>query len=384
MLLTDLSRYTALVPPKYYSKITGYVQTLSQEYRYTLHRYARIPPEETLGVRMLMSFIQRFHTDEAMKLPSDFKRYRECVEPRLEGITHSFDPVQTGIYHMPWFVNPASKCQELTFPVSSGSPYSDYPFSRGWDAWSKCRPFRLVSITTQELTFHAYLDLLTYRNDSPSRAVFTLDVGMLAMMYWSYLDSGGSEPLAHFLHHYVVYPALLEDNIQLWIRDRYMETFTKKLVTDQTHKDYVWLTANNGRIGSQFPQFMEDAHRLTDLTRGGEISANTFLCSATLMGGISLRDTFMHLAQTVQFPSLRQYRWCSYLAYEQWYDLLIQLICLNPQWKDFSYTAQYLLRDFKLLTESRPWDQINNVGLKTYLQSSLEDKVSRLSKAYTG
>lgn len=376
---------------RFMAKMNGYIQTLSREVLYNMHRYTRGPYTENSGMLLLEHILGAADVETIRKEPDHYARYRKFLIPAKESLERIFDPTQQGLSKNGSFVDSSHKDTKQYFlPVSTDSIYSDLPFNGSWEAWKRVRPFHAASLLTNELTFHAYQDDLKYRNDPPAVAVFTIDVCALVLMYCSYLDAiEGTEAdiptkVPVFLHQYVVYPNLQLDSVQLWIRNQYHECLTRSISTESSHKDYVWVTANNGRIGSQYPQFVEDVYSLMGWCKEGSLLPNSFLESLHFLNGDTFLSLYKKVRQSLTVPALRQYRWSEYLIYERWLDFFIRVMLLNPQWSEFYGAATYLQRDLRLFSLTRPWVNITDTFTQTYIQTSINDKLDFLENALAG
>lgn len=377
-----LEPYLKSVPPKYMIKMSGYLQTLNQEVLYNLHRYQSFYGTENTGMMMLEYLLNTLPIPEMCSEPDQFKRYNTYLKPILQDLGRNIDPVQhrTGDYGS--FLGPAARdCKQYIIPVQSESPLVYMPIGLSWPAWQRFRPFRVAVMQSKELTFHSYEDALLFRKDQPQLAVFTLDIAALAMMYSVYLNTLDTVPdsvLPNFLHRYVVFPALLEDSVNLWIRDQYIECLSRSINPESSHSDTAWVTANNGRIGSQYPQFVADVYTLITLGQSMSITPNTILSSLLMLHGVSITDGYAAFRRMNQVPQLRQYRWIDYLLQERWIDLVLRVVCLNKSWSEFRHTTAYLRRDIGLFRESHPWTDSPDSYTQAYINNSLDDKIALL------
>lgn len=383
-MLFDLafSQYLKPTSPKYLVKMSGYLQTLNQEVLYNQHRYQNSPGIETPGVMMLEYLLNTLPIQEMVDTPDQFKRYSTYLEPDLSHLGRAIDTIQTHDVNTTSFLDVSARgCKEYIVPVLCDNPLSDMPVGLDWNAWKRMRPFRVAVMQSKELTFHSYQDVLKFRHDQPPLAIFTVNIPMLAMMYSVYLNTLNPVPemtLPDFLHRYVVFPALLEDSVNLWVRDQYMECLMRTITTRSSHQDIAWVTANNGRIGSQYPQFVEDVYNLITLGQNMSTPPNTVLSSMLLLHGTSVLDYYADFRRLNQVPQLRQYRWMDYLLQDRWLDLIIRVVCLNKHWSQFSRFVPYLKREIALFNESHPWTDCPDAYTKAYITDSLSDKLALL------
>ena len=376
-----LNYYLHPAPPKILVKMSGYLQTLNQEVLYNMHRYSDFYGSETKGVMLLEYLLNIAPIPEMVGEPDQFKRY-EIVKAQRESLSRPIDPVQNRDQGVLGFVGQHGRdCKEYLIPVTTESFIADYPVGMDWNAWKRIRPFRLIFSSSKELTFQCYQDVLEYKKEQPALVVMSIDVEALCMMYSVYLNTLDTIPesvLPNFLHRYVILPALLEDGVNLWVRDQYIECFTRTINRQSGHADTAWVTATNGRIGSQYPQFVLDAYNLIGLGMNQSATPNVLLSSMLLLNGQSVLERYRAIKRQNILPDQRQYRWLSYLIEAKWIDLVIRTVCLNRSWSQFKRTTAYMQREIALFSESHPWTDAQDVYTRSFIANSLGDLLSLL------
>ena len=372
-------------PPRIYPKISGYLQTLNQEILYNAHRYNSMPGHDHPGMMLLASLLDQADIPHLREIPDQFDRYRYGVIEQLESLERNFDPVQQGINTQGRFLpHQNHRTRQVLVPVRCDSPYSDLPMGSDWSAWSRVRPLRVAYADSTELTFHTYQDVLNYRKDIPKLVVLTLNVTALVMMYSVYRDTVAEDspsPL-DFLHRYVVYPALTEDNAQLWIVTQYIQALDTAREPISGTKDYVWETANNGRIGSQYGSFLLDVYAAKKACETGAILPNTLLSSLKLLHGSNILDYYKSFRRTNVVPELTQYRWCEFLVYMRWLELFVKSALLYKPWWEQKFTLAYLARDVRLLNNSHPWTNISDQSIRKMISDKLSELQTLLGHYY--
>ena len=385
MFDTSLAALLRYAPPRLYPKMSGYLQTLNQEVLYNTHRYSSMPGHDHPGMMLLSSILNQSDLTTLREIPDHFDRYRHGIVDQLESLERNFDPVQQGINTQGRFLPSQNhRTRQVLLPVRCESPYSDLPMGLDWGAWSRVRPLRLAYVDSTELTFHTYQDVLNYRKDVPQLVVLTLNVAALVMMYSVYLDTvpnADPSPI-DFLHRYVVYPALTEDNTELWIVTQYLQVLNASHETVSGTKDYVWETANNGRIGSQYGSFISDVFAAKKACESGAILPNTLLTSLKLLHGSNLQEYYQSFRRMNVVPDLNQYRWCEFLIYMRWLELFIKIGLLYKPWCEQKFTLSYLARDLRLLNNAHPWTNISDQVIRKIISDKLTELQTLLGHYY--
>ena len=378
-------------PPKIYPNIPLYNGYISREILSLLHRYQYQPVRPTPGIMLLYQVINSLPIQEMMKTKDQYKRFLLLEEHGVKEAGRILDPAfqnESGV--KPSFCGTENHpCPtQFVLPTTCKDPLVDLPMGREWQAWKLMKPFRIGMIDTQSLSFHAYLDVLLYRKTLPKFAVYTLNIPMLTLMYTVYLDSINNEvkddTLVQFLHTSVVYPSLLADNANLWLRGCYLRVLKAHLQTDQHvmergFEDAIWEQANNGRIGSEYPMYIEEITKLTDLFIRRNIYPDVYLSSCLLLNDINVLQYFKSYQQMNEVPYLRQYNWIEYLRDSDWIEFFTLVLSYNKHWTEYSYFKSYLNRCLRLFQESRSWTDCHNEYIQHYIQYHIHNQLNRIN-----
>lgn len=380
-----------LQPPKLYPNINTYLGYLEREMLSMLHRYQNYPCRRTPGIMVLEQVLTSLPIEDMLKEKDQYKRYILLHESNPSVATRILDPAynkQSGV--KPSFCGTENdpSPNQYVLPVRCVDPLVDMPVGREWQAWKLMKPFRIGVINTDQLSFFAYLDILFYQRSTPKFAVYTLNAEMLAMMYVSYLESlkGQSikDPLSQFLHSYVVYPSLLRDNVNLWIRNRYLAVLRAHVDSDQPirdgiFEDAIWMQANNGRIGTDYLLFIQEVTRLTQLLMHRDIYPDVYLSSCLLLNNVNVIEYFKQFQRMNEVPRLRQYNWIEYLRDSDWIDFFTLVLTYNKQWTQFGYFKSYLNRSLRLFQESNSWSDCGSEFISRYIQTHITNQIKRIN-----
>ena len=379
-----------LQPPKIFPNISTYLGYLERETLSMIHRYQDYPCRHTPGIMVLEQVLTSLPIDDMVKEKDQYKRYMLLRESDPSVAIRDLDPAynkQSGL--KPSFCGTENEAapNQYVLPTVCVDPLVDMPLGREWQAWKLMKPFRIGAIHTDQLSFFAYLDILFYQRSTPKFTVYTLNLEMLAMMYASYLesvkDSQTKDPISQFLHSYVVYPSLLRDNVNLWIRNRYQAVLRAHVDSDQpvrdsVFEDAIWMQANNGRIGTDYLLFIQELTRLTELLMHRNIYPDVYLSSCLLLNGVNVIDYFKHYQRMNDTPRLRQYNWIEYLRDSDWIDFFTLVLTYNKQWTQFSYFKSYLNRSLRLFQESHSWGDCGSDFISQYIQSHITNQIKRI------
>ena len=379
--------YLKPMPPKIYPRLDAYLRFLNREILSTIERYQNAPPMQNPGMMTLEYILNQLPIEEMRKEKDQTKRYRKFIEPTLDTLGRSFDCVQTHKAKAVSFLESGYSAKEYMVSVRCENPFTQMPIGKGWQEWKEMKPFRLVFCNSRELTFQTYQDKIKFGKDQPSLMVYTLNAPMLAMMYTEYLNTLSAIPtgtLLSFLHHYIIFPSLLRDNVTLWLRDRYLFCIEGTIPNNNKgFEDAIWKTAYDGRVGAQYPQFIEDIYALIKLGMQGNVYPNVLLSSFLLLENISVLDYFDHFRKSTQLPSLRQYSWIEYLIFSRWMALIAMTVHICPNAPDVSTFRNDFLRELSSYVDAHPWTDCTDQMTRHYIEKSLKEltfMVSPLSR----
>lgn len=377
-----------LEPPRLFPKINMYISYLTREILSMLNRYQYKAVQPTPGIMTLVQVLTSLPLDKLAQEKDQYKRFLILEENSIENAGRMLDAAYDHESGMkPNFCGIANHPCPLQYilPTTCKDPLVDMPMGREWQAWKAMRPFRIGAVETNQISFHAYLDVLLYQQKAPTFCVYTLNIPMLALMYSVYLDSINhdvkDDTLIQFLHTYVVYPALLSDNVNLWLLGRYLFSLKQQLginlhIPTGKFEDAIWEQANNGRIGSEYPLFMDEVQKLTSLLITRNIYPEVYLSSCLLENNVSVLSYFKNYQEMNEVPNLRQYNWIEYLRDSDWIEFFTLVLSYNKQWTQYGYFKSYLNRCLRLFQESHSWNECENEYIRNYIQYHIQTLLS--------
>lgn len=378
-------------PPKIYPNISMYLGYLERETLSMIHQYQNYPPRRTPGIMILEQLLTNLPISDLLKEKDQYKRYLLLQEADVAHASRVVDPAftkQSGV--KPSFCGTENEATPYQYilPVQCVDPLVDMPMGRDWMAWKMMKPFRVGMIKTDQLSFFAYLDILFYQRQPPKIAVYTLNIEMLALMYVSYLESVKSnppkDPLGQFLHSYVVYPALLRDNVNLWLRNRYLAVLEAHVNSDHpvregVFEDAIWMQANNGRIGTDYLLFIHEVTRLTQLLMNRSIYPEVYLSSCLLLNNVNVIAYLKQFQRMNDVARLRQYNWIEYLRDSDWIEFFVLALTYNKQWNQFQYFKSYLNRCLRLFQESNSASDSGSDYIANYIHYHIQTQLKRIN-----
>lgn len=368
-------------------RLKGYLDTLTVQEDHVLAQYQVGPYSETLSVELLERIIGMADIDALLSLGDSFAQYTHGIVPVLEEMNALFDPLQnTG--KVTDFVGQKGShiCKEYVFPISTDDVFNDLPFGLGWDAWKGVTPLAIRFLPTSELTFYALGEQLHYQHDVPPFAMFTLDCASLVMKYLSYLSDRNvtrfrddeKALLPQWLHQYVIYPTLIKDAVAFWMLGQYQRQILTLSPVSGSFQDYAWITATAGRIGSQYPQAIQDIVFLISQLEAGSITPNTFLSSLYLPHHTSVISKVKQFSKSSIAP-YTQYRWGEYLALTGVLDIILGVLSLYPYKSENQNTVITLKRELHLFQMAHPWNNLSDKLLKDFIDTSIDRQLMLLN-----
>lgn len=363
--------------------LSHYVQYLSSELAHQANSYGKYRGAETLSIQLLERIIETSDFFSIVRTPDAFSRYSHGIRPILEEVYSIFDP-NANVGRVTDFVAPlhGASCLEYLFPVTTDDIFSDLPFGMSWSRWTNVRPLRILCLPTQELTFEIFDNKLTYRHDLPKFGAFSIDVAAFLLKLCAYYDQFWKSTsiddiknaLPQWIHEHVIFPMLSRDSVNLWLRSQYGKLIKSRTPLSGTFTDYAWISANYGRVGSQYPKMTEGVLQLTEQCENGSIPACALFTSLdTLYGSISQEYHTLH--KTVQFPAISQFKWGECLRDADFLDMGISALSLYPHNVESRKILYYLKRDLTLISMSHPWSSLPDSYLTRLLGASIKQQL---------
>lgn len=368
--------------PVWCGKLHNYIDTLTTRRLIVSERYKDMPGYPTPGVHLLMHVLAYADCHELAKIENDSERYVQSLMFIRDDLERIFDPVTTGIIRHELFIATSTeKCTEIVIPVRCSDYRKDLPFDKGWSAWEKVRPLRLVETDSRELTFHTYQDKIKFRKSPPTRAIFTIDVIALVLQYVNFLATRAPDdeiiPVNEYIHKYVLNDGLLKDLQDLWFRNRYLFLLKYPLakamsrqVIQESLKGGIY-----GFIGSQYAAGMEEVFGLIVRCQQGSISPGTLLSSLPL-SDMYVPEYVKMLGTTTQVADLRQADWVEWLKDRSWLEMSYHahLLAKGNGRLDYRNFMVNFRRDFDLLIKTRFWSNVYNHKLRKFIEDDVMSK----------
>ena len=376
-------------PPRILPNLNLYINSLGREVLYNLHKYSVAPARPNRSDILLVSILGSLPIDDMMKIKDPYKRYSLLTSKVIEDATRSFNPayLKDSRINLNFCCTPDDESGiEYLLPVKCKNGKSDLPLGLGWNAWKRMRPFRIGMIDTHQLSLYAYLDKLIYTTPHPPLiTVYCLNTPMFAMQYCAYLDSlskikSSTDDVYSYLHQYVLFPALINDNTNLWLRNQYWERLVALLnheggLIHTPFEDNMWKAVPDGRLGAQYPQFLQNVDDLTTMFIKKTIYPDVYLSSCLLLSQVPMLTYFRSFLQFNDVPQLRQYSWIEYLRDWQWIDFLTLALSWNKQWVLYTYFKSYFNRCLRLFQESHPWTDCENHIVETFIANKVKEQL---------
>lgn len=386
-----LAPYYTGKSPKILIRLQSYIRTLDTQLQRYKTQFDQAPGAETKSVELLERLICTSDINTLLTMPDMFYQYTNGIFPILEELTGMFDPLSNAGHVTDFIITPRGHPKEYLVPVSSESIFNDYPFDQDWSLWQSVRPLHILYMDTNELTFQAYDDRLHFLHEPPPLTIFSLDVSAMILMYLSYLKAhditefGDDEKLElpKWIHRHVIFPTLLEESVTWWTLAQYKKCILEASPVIGTFQDYAWVSATYGRVGSEYPQAIDDIDSLITQAQRGTTTVEQSLASLILPNHSTLVERYHMLKRYCQVSELTQYRWISYLRDKLYLDLTLALALMFPDFPQTSQLMNYTQREISLFKMSHPWNRIQDTTLSDTITDALdyEDRLLTFLKA---
>lgn len=375
-----LAPYYTGKSPKILIKLQSYIKTLDTQLVRYKTQFDQAPGAETKSVELLERIVASADINTLLSMPDMFYQYTNGIFPILEELTGMFDPLANTGQVVDFIATPRGRPREYILPVSSEAIFTDYPFDQDWSLWTNVRPLHILYMDSNELTFQAYDDKLHFLHEPPPLTLFSLDVSVMILMYLAYLKSknitefGDDEKLElpKWIHRHIIFPTLLEESVTWWTLSQYKKCILEASPVIGTFQDYAWVSATYGRIGSQYPQAINDIDTLITQSQHGTTSPSQALASLILPNNTTVVSRYHMLKQYCQISELTQYRWATYLRDKLFLDLTLAFALMFPDFPETSHLLNYVEREINLFKMSHPWNRIHD----TVLDDTVTDSIS--------
>ncbi len=380
LLFRALSTYLLQnTPARTLSHLEHYIATLNTHRQLITERYLDAVGYESPIVVLLRKILADAEIDKLLQRATDFDCYMDQLYTTTPDLDAIFDAAETGAGFTELVIarNP-KHTQEFLIPAHCQDPLSQLPMDQGWEAWQQVKPLRLVDIDSDELSFQTYQDMIVFRTDYPTRAVFTLDTTALVLQYVNFLRGHDPEVIyqPEYLHRYVLVH-LLKDLEDLWLGTVYGRLIGGDPGSGPDPRlDRIRLLGDRyyGYVGAEFPIAMREiATAVRTCARGG-------LTPAMLLAGLNLSDNYVPdflrtLLATAMLPEQRQYHWMEYLRDIRWLSLMHSTYALQPNFIASKNLQTTLRRDVPLLLITKPWQNCRSAKLAQWLEVDMTTRL---------
>jgi hypothetical protein len=361
-------------------KTQNYIQSLNTRQIDTLGRYRTAPGKESQGVVLLRHVIAFALRSGILNFTNDYDRYSKCLLAIHNDLDRIFDPVTTGVIREELFIHKnVNATVEIVIPVHMEDYLKYLPFNRPWREWQDVRALRLLDIDSNELTYHTFQDVIKFKNDYPSRAIFAVDTLALVMQYCNFVsqrDPDQSMSIQEYLHQYVLFP-LLEDLQNIWLRNRYIQLLETPDIFKDRRQHVIDSMYHNiyGFIGTQYPRMIEEVYDLYKRSSQGSTVPEKIMASLPLSKGY-IPEYVQSLSVLTTVTDIRQNEWVEYLRDLPWLKLCYLIYRLNTEFVGYTTFYREFQRDISLVLSRRFWSNIHNSTLRSQVESEVKNIAS--------
>lgn len=354
--------------PHILTRLDNYLATLRVRQLQMIGRAIGLPGTNSGGARVMTQVLADADVANLNRSwTRDSDRWQYSLSDRLSTLERLFTPMIGGLSAAPLFVDHSVRCAEFFIPVRPRDSIVRLTQTASWADWQFYRPFRVVDVDSDELTFETHADRIRFVRRPPTRLVYTLDVAGLVLQYASYVrehsvNSPTTLSLGDYLHRYVITEALVEDLTALWLLHRY-NAILQNTDTKIDLRGVIGDSARHGvygQIGQTLSAALEDVRGLAVSVRDGNLLPGVLLASLKLSPSLNVHSAYRQLCDVNEIADVRQDRWMNFLRSYRWLEMILHLYRLNPTTPSMRTLGTALRRDLPLLISTRFWETIRH------------------------
>lgn len=372
-------RFLKPTPARHLTKVELFTRYLAYKTKDAKQRASHITPNG-YGSRLLMEIIKLADLDYLFARLSNKNEINNYLTMILKDLEKPVDPRNGRHTTRSLFVKSKTPCFEIISPSRLHSPLNEIPFDKPYTdpQWDTVRPFRVLDMGTCDVHFSAHSGYLHYRDRGPTHAVYTIDCYALIMKFLAYYQSQSQidnldQTILDFLHQDVIIPSLLDDTVSIWLRNLYKQQL---LISSplEFHLSTMWDVITSDTIGPDVNAAVQDILHLKRDLQNQAITAQTALASMLVTtSGQSFSEYTRDLFTSTQAPDLKPFIWVECLKYLAWWEMILLVTSYTPDNPSVIAFRRDVIRDVRLWTMMRPWQEIyNSYPFQSMVRSRLE------------
>lgn len=365
-------------PPRYLPKVNLFIEFLKFKSDEAINRASYIN-NNTYGIRLLSEIIKASDIASLLLTTKDQRALINAVNEQTKELEKYIDIRNGKTTTNSLFINSSTACFELISPSRRMNPLIDIPFDKDYKdpKWTTIKPFRIVDMSSCDLTFKVYNDQLDYYSRAPTYSIYTLDCFALVCKFIAYYKANPKgdidQSILNFLHYEIIVPTLINDSVSIWMRNVYSQQF----MTDsplESKTATMWDNVNIDTLGTEFTAAMVDiVHLKTDLV-------NESIDPLTVMSSLILSTDkknfisyYKELIETTGSPSNLNYAWIEGLKNSLWFEFILLMMSFSHNYPNVVSAKRFILRDIRITLMSKPWNNIrSSIPYKSIIKSKLE------------
>ena len=295
---------------------------------------------------------------------TDADRYTLGLVPQLEDRQLMYDPVLGRAPTVDWFFT-NKKSRSIILPVGAEHVFETYPMDQDW---SNYRPFRMVDNNTRTLCLNFAGAQLNYREGAPTLTTFTWDIAASALQYLA-LNKVSPISIETYVHRYLLLPALIDDNINLWLLGEY----TAWIAGDNP----VYADIDFGEVLTYRPtgidQLKREVLELVGTFKHSSAAPQRLADGLPLLGGMEVSEWYQILRKQAVLEDGNNFEGVYFLRSRRFFLLALYLCGLNPRMPDSATYLRMVHRDVRYFKQMSPVSSIKDPVLKAKLARMLEN-----------
>ena len=373
-MLDNLKRYLVPVNPIVVPQWVQHVENMKVRRDELRRRFMNDYGYSSRALRILKHVAGSIDTSYLKYQVTDFDAYRNYFSEFGDVADYIFNPTKFGkAYRNMFYEKTVFSTTEYIIPTNDVDHIKTLPLGKGWDEWKNVKPVTLWYHDSSEHTLDLLHNEVKFRHIQPTYSVTYIDSVALSMMWWKYSNlttvPDEDKILEVFLHRYV-FSKLFEDLEDIYLTNRIRNILTA-IDNDIPYDNlYGYVDGRQKEADSRL------GNRLQEL-KDGNIRPNNLLSSKLLCTG-SILDRIHHAFTYLDTDHLYQYEYTRILRDLPYLDIILTLHEYRKDsdyYKNLTQELRILLKRYK---SGRPWSNIADRSVKSYLEDTIEKLYDRV------
>lgn len=315
----------------------------------------------------------------------DAEKHMRFINYSQQAMEALIDPLRSSNVFRHHIINNRST-NEIFIPVRSDA--LRLPFGKPWSQWQHLRPVRMWYTDSEELTMDVITGRISYTTDQPKVVVYTVDVLMLANMWYKYKDREDDHTgiekqtirtFGRFYIQYIIKP-MIKDIVDIWLMDK-----LRYVVGIQVPNDIYSLSersnrgsARYGEYGSMYQAMITEAYSIFHRVDNNVLTPVQVLKSFRMMSTPTLYDRLQLIYDELDIQDGTQYNSLRIVRDMEIMDIILTLYELQPKLAPYSNMVIKLDRiTAQRYKQTTVWTNLKDATLRDYVEKKVNDFTRR-------